>query len=179
MFIVIYFAFVSTGAAQQPSSPLLTHLVSQNSVDDQIEYANFKDWFVQCTVSAKSDVKRCELTTNQVAPENNQAIAPISLKVVFEGKNKPGIVLLQTPLDLLLSKGVDLEIDRKKIGKLSYRSCHTDGCLIPFSASGSVNRAMLRGLSAKFTVFNLEGKAFNSTFSLAGISSATKFADGF
>lgn len=167
--------FITPTIAQDNTPRLLTDMVIENSLGDQVNYATYKDWFVECQSLKKTNTSRCELTT-QITPEPDQASIGLSLKLIFENSNKPGIAIIQTPLELLLSKGIELEIDRRKLGKLTYRSCHQTGCLAPFSISGNTRRSMLNGIAAKLTVFDLQGQAKTGRFSLLGISNAIEDA---
>ena len=170
-------AWFAPFAKADDNKSLITDFVHENSRGDIIEYASFKDWFLNCRTTKSSAKSRCELTTPVIIERDNaQNPSEISLKLVFENKNIDGIAIIQTPLELLLSKGIELEIDRRKLGKLTYRSCHKTGCLAPFSVSGNTRRAMLNGLSAELTVYDLQGRAKQSKFSLLGISSAIQHA---
>lgn len=161
--------------AQENRSLLLTNTVTKNSIDDILEYAKFKDWFLECRTAKTTKKSRCELITPVLnGPKVDQNPSDISLKLIIEDSSNSGIAVIQTPLELLLSKGIKLEIDNKMLGKLTYRSCHVSGCLAPFSVSGGIKRAMLNGISAKLTIFDLEGKARSGSFSLLGISNAMK-----
>lgn len=171
VFIIGTSIFAAPTIAQENTPRLLTDAVTESSLVDQINYATYKDWFVECQTSKKTDASRCELTT-QISSEPDQPSIGLSLKLIFENSKKPGIAIIQTPLELLLSKGIELEIDRRKLGKLTYRSCHETGCLAPFSVSGSTRRAMLNGITAKLTIFDLQGNSKTGRFSLLGISNA-------
>lgn len=170
--------FTTPSFAQGPGSHLLTQAVKVGSQGDVLEYAIFKDWSVECRTSGTSDESRCEMNTPVLIETIDKKISSaVSIKLIFEKANKPAIAVIQTPLELLLSKGIELEIDSRKLGKLTYRSCHATGCLAPFSVSGGIRRAMLNGLSAKLALYNLEGDAKKYQFSLLGISNAVRYAN--
>ena len=170
----------SPTVSQELTKSLLTQSVLTDADGDVIDYAKFKDWFVECRTSKTTDLSRCELISNAIAPtDEDRERKEVSLKLIFEKANKPGLAIVQTPLDLLLSKGIDLEIDRRKLGKLSYRSCHLSGCLVPFSVSGGLKSAMLKGVKANFIIFDLDGKPYSTAFSLLGISNAIAHASSF
>lgn len=169
--------FTTASFAQGHGSHLLTQAVKVGSQGDVLEYASFKDWKVECRTSGTNVKSRCEMNTPVlIETDEKKILSAVSIKLIFEDPNKPAIAVIQTPLELLLSKGIELEIDGRKLGKLTYRSCHATGCLAPFSVSGGIRRAMLNGLSAKLTLFNLEGKAKKHQFSLLGISNAIQYA---
>lgn len=171
-------AWFAPFAQADDNKSLITDFVHENARGDIIEYASFKDWFLNCRTTKSSAKSRCELTTPIVIERDNAHIpSEISIKLVFENKNNDGIAIIQTPLELLLSKGINLEIDQNKLGKLTYRSCHAAGCLAPFSVSGRIKRAMLNGLSAELKVYDLQGQAKQTKFSLLGISSAIQHVD--
>lgn len=179
-FVAVLLALTSPVMAQENKTQILSSAVLQTAQGNAIEYGKFKDWYLECQFSKTSQRSRCELSTDVIAEKTeNQTAADISLKLIFENSDTSGIAVIQTPLELLLSKGINLEIDNRTLGKLSYRSCHTTGCLAPFSVSGGIRRAMLNGISAKLTIYDLEGKSQSGSFSLLGISSAIKHANAY
>lgn len=94
-------------------------------------------------------------------------------------QSTPPLVIVRTPLDFHLSKGVEMRVDKIFVGRLTYRSCHKVGCVVPFSMVGSVNQRMLAGFNATFEFQDLQGEKPTASVSLLGISSALKTARGF
>ena len=93
--------------------------------------------------------------------------------------NKQGIGFVETPLDLLISRGVEFTIDKSRVGKLTFRSCHSHGCVVPFNLKGSIGRRLSRGIGARFVFRDMKDAKETIDFSLKGISNALRVARNF
>lgn len=164
--------------AQELANQLITTTINHEPTTDVVLYHQSKDWFVKCDYVELKDFRRCEISTIQVR-NDKQARRRFHFKIVLDGeKNKP-LAIIQTPLEFLLSKGVDFKIDNSAIGKLTYRSCHQTGCVVPFSMAGSVDTRIRNGLKTHFTFYTLDGDKQTAEFSLLGITNALRVARNF
>lgn len=164
--------------AQQSDVTLLTRLVVQLNKNDRVFYHQTKDWFVKCDYKEVQDSRRCELSTPVIEDDEAEKV-PFSISLIMTGKSDPPLAVIRTPLDFHLSKGVEMRVDKSLVGKLSYRSCHQTGCVVPFSMIGSINRRMLAGSNAAFEFQDLLGKKETAQFSLLGITNALRISRGF
>ena len=167
-----------TAFGQNVSNQLLTDLAKQDSEGEQLVYEQSRDWFIKCTSSASGKKRRCELES-PFSNDDATLAKTFSAQIILTGAKTPPLIIVRTPLDLHLSKGVELRVGKSLVGKLTYRSCHSSGCVVPFSMDGQVNRRFLRGSKASFTFFDLKGKAQRLELSLLGISRAIKRARDF
>ena len=163
---------------QNVPSQLLTDLATQDSQGEQLVYEQSRDWFIKCASSDSGKKRRCELES-PLSNDDTALAKAFSAQIILTGAKTPPLVIVRTPLDLHLSKGVELRVGKSLVGKLTYRSCHGSGCVVPFSMVGQVNRRFLRGSKASFTFFDLKGKAQRLELSLLGISKALRTARDF
>lgn len=169
------------GAAGLPASmahagsELLTAESKVSSKSTTITSINsFGDWQVTC--SETSTDRRCEMETQGFSEEDgSKPRISISLSSL-ETNSGARLFVLKTPLDLLLAKGIEMQIDHGKVMRLAYRSCRQDGCLAPFSLDASLLRKFRRGKSLKLHIFNLRGEPLAVTLSLAGFTEASRDA---
>lgn len=167
-----------SASSQQSSTGLLTAFVSQSNQGDRLVYDAARDWFIKCSTSNEGKNRRCELETD-LSNTDNERVVDFSIQIIVTGKKTPPLAIVRTPLDLHLAKGVELRVGKGLVGKLTYRSCHSTGCVVPFSMVGQVSRRFLRGNRARFVFFDLKGKKQQLELSLLGISSALKRARNF
>ena len=102
-----------------------------------------------------------------------------SVQVVLTGKKTPPLAIVRTPLDLHLSKGVELRVDKSLVGNLTYRSGHSNGLVVPFSIGGQIRRRFIQGSRATLVFYDLKGKEQRMDLSLLGIANALRMARGF
>lgn len=164
--------------AQELADRLITRTLNAEPSNDIVQYYQSKDWSVKCDYIELKSFRRCELSTIQVYDEG-EGPERYQFKIVLDGKRSKPLAIIQTPLDLLLSKGVDFKIDNSLIGKLTYRSCHQTGCVVPFSVAGSVDQRIRNGLKTNFTFYDLGGEKQTVEFSLIGITKALRVARDF
>ena len=135
------------------------------------------DWHMRCAHSENKAEASCTLSA---VVEAGELSAPrLSVNIVINDLKKPAIGYFQTPLDLLLSKGIDISIDRRTVGKLSFRSCHQEGCIVPFAFRSALRTHLLRGNKAVVKTHGLSGEAHSGEISLIGLSSALKSSKKF
>ena len=168
----------TSGAAQQVSDGMLASMVQQANKGDLLRYSQARDWFIRCTTGGVSKKSRCELESTFSNTDKNLA-KRFSIQIILTGKKTPPLAVIRSPLDLHLSKGVELRVGKSLVGKLTYRSCHSSGCVVPFSLVGQVNRRFVRGTKATLVFFDLKGGEQRMDLSLLGISNALKSAREF
>ena len=168
----------TSGAAQQVSDGMLASMVQQANKGDLLRYSQARDWFIRCTTDGVSKKSRCELESTFSNTDKNLA-KRFSIQIILTGKKTPPLAVIRSPLDLHLSKGVELRVGKSLVGKLTYRSCHSSGCVVPFSLVGQVNRRFVRGTKATLVFFDLKGGEQRMDLSLLGISNALKSAREF
>ena len=139
---------------------------SQTSIE-QIE-----DWQVTC--NRVDDSQTCGMTATGAAqtPDGRTIRVGLSqLRITREGK---ALFAVETPLDLLLSKGIEMRVDGGPLMRLAYRSCHADGCLAPFSMNSGLALQFRKGNQLELRIFDLQGKPVDVRFSLLGFTAAGK-----
>lgn len=140
----------------------------------------FRDWQVACpnpkasndTQPAASCIMEPSSTAYKVGPGFRRLFGRI---IVVPGQAKPvPVFVVETQLDLLLPEGITLQIDKRRPQKLAFRSCHIDGCLIPFRLSSQLETALRRGVTLKLSLTMLDGTKEQMDVSLLGFTKALK-----
>ena len=176
--VFLYASLPQTSVSQNVDATLLTQLAPPENQGDLVLYHRSKDWFLKCDYQAKQDIRRCELTTSPLG-EHEETKKPYSLIIVTTNAGGPPLVVIRTPLNLHLTKGVSMNVDQRSIGKLSYRSCDRRGCTVPFSMTGATSKRMLQGTKVSFEFHDLSGETQTASFSLIGIASVLKVVEKF
>lgn len=161
-------------AATGTSISLLTTLPKTNN--ETVVHGQFKDWNMRCNLETADSVGRCELSTKMIESDGSGNKTTFDMTITIDTQQKDALAYVKTPLQLLLSQGSKLKVDKKVLGKLAFHSCHKDGCLLPFSFQGSIRSRLKSGNHASFTFKTLENKEQVVVFSLRGISQALKVA---
>ena len=163
---LLYVAIAGSASAQP------TLLTSQPSVQENITSIEpFQDWQVTCDQTA-GDQQTCSMAVSATvqAPDGNAVTVRVS-RLPVRNRRDP-LFAVETPLDLLLSKGIEMRVDGGPVMRLAFRSCHRDGCLAPFSLSNKIARQFRGGHSLGIRLFDLEGRAVDVPLSLLGFSAA-------
>lgn len=146
--------------------------VAKQSVPLPAYLANHRDWTVKCSHKDGAQ-KKCNLTTpidvDDKVPAN---FAKITLTGVVNSKVKTPTFYFTTPLGLLMPKGAAILVNKSKLGLLAFRSCHPNGCLVPFQLTKSLENRLRRGNELSLVLHTLDGKANNVRFSLMGFTNA-------
>lgn len=164
-------------SAGSPAGAQTASLIAQTNGDAQTGtqiHAQAKDWYLMCNEAAPPQGQRCALSTPQMI--EGQTEPQFSLSIVLTSLKKTPLVYLQTPHDLLIPKGADIKIDGSHLGKLSFRSCHQSGCLVPFSMTPGIRKRLLRGGKAQFEFSTLDGSKLSADFSLFGLTKSLSTA---
>ena len=91
----------------------------------------------------------------------------------MQQSNGEQVLILETPLDLLLSKGIEMRFDGSSPLTLSYRSCHASGCVVPFRLDEPMKRRFTRGSRLVARVYDLQAAPIDIEFSLIGFTAAS------
>ena len=133
------------------------------------------DWQVQCNESAGSI--NCRMST--VGSATNAAGGAVTVQLASEARSGGGqLFFFLTPLDLLVARGVEMRIDGGGAQKLAYRSCHVQGCVIPFRLSGGLENRFRRGSKLALRLFDIDGKPLDIEMSLIGFIAARRAMEG-
>jgi invasion protein IalB len=127
-----------------------------------------EDWQVTCD-SANGD-QTCRMATTGSGWLANGG----TIVVQLTSESPDGLFYFLTPLDLLVAKGVEMRIDGDKALKLAYRSCHAQGCVIPFRITGTLDRSFQRGAELSLRMFELDGSPVDVEMSLIGFIAASR-----
>lgn len=176
--VIVGFCLIllAPAVAEDQSNGLMSQMGAPVLGASQALSAQAKDWHVVC-VSERAD-KRCTLTANQLTAEQATAIL-VTLRIVQSSVESPPLVLITTPLDLLLPKGADISVDARALGRLTFRSCHSDGCVVPMTLNKEIARVFKAGLSLTLTFQDLSGQERSAEYSLSGITRAFAISENF
>ena len=158
-----------TGTPAQ--SGLLTSAAPVADMQTSIE--PFEDWQVICD-QAQGGKSTCSMAITGTAKANGGRTVAIRLSQLPVTDRSDALFAVETPLDLLLSKGIEMRVDSGPLMRLAFRSCHTDGCLAPFSLSSKIERQFRNGQALSIRVFDLNGKPLEARLSLQGFTAAEK-----
>lgn len=153
---------------------LLTALPKDASADSLSVHV-MEDWQVRCETS--NSKTRCDFSAEaQSASESAKRPVQLALSSLKQKGGKT-ILVLKTPLDLLLAKGIELRVDKQKSQKLAFRSCHQSGCVAPFALTPAMAKRLQRGNRLRVRVHDLSARPVDVEFSLSGFTAASRFAD--
>lgn len=160
-------AFAGPGLLTTEGSPTV-------QAGDATSIKAFDDWQVTC--EERSGERRCEVET-QGASNGEEGRPAISLGVSYvKAKSNDWLFILNTPLNLLLAKGIEMQVDSGPVMHLAYRSCDMGGCVAPVLPDKRLKRALLQGKNLTLRVTDLHGKSVDVKLSLAGFSAASREA---
>lgn len=171
--VFLSLAFV-TGAPAQ--SGLLTSAAPVADMQTSVEL--FEDWQVICDQAqgAQGGKSTCSMAIAGATKATDGRTVGIRLSQLPVTNRSDALFAIETPLDLLLSKGIEMRVDGGPLMRLAFRSCHTDGCLAPFSLNSKVERQFRNGQALSIRVFDLNGKPVEVRLSLLGFTAAERRA---
>lgn len=126
--------------------------------------ANGSNWRVECSVNGQA--LDCRAVQQVVTRENQQLVAGLTVRVPAETK-KP-VMMVQIPLGVLVSEGVDFAIDESKPERLSIQTCNQQGCFVGTVLPESVVAAMRAGKQLRILFQNANKQSITVTMPLAG-----------
>ena len=167
---VLSLAYATSAHAQ---SGLLT--AAPQATDMQTSVEPFEDWQVTCDQVSDSK-STCSMAVSGTAKTANGRTVGIRVSQLPVKNKSNALFAVETPLDLLLSKGIEMRIDGGPLMRLAFRSCHSDGCLAPFSLSSKIARQFQSGQALSIRVFDLNGEPVEVRLSLLGFTAAGRRA---
>lgn len=119
----------------------------------------FGDWTVTC--GSPSGATSCVVSQTQTQQRSGQLVLDIRLNPLpnkdgFEGN-------LTLPFGLDLAERVTMQVDdEKEVKSLTFKTCLTTGCIVPFSINKAAIEALSKGTSLKMTAVAVNKQ--NTTF---------------
>lgn len=127
------------------------------------------DWQVVC--DRTGDQETCRMsTTGSAEAASGRTITVQLVSEAAEASDR--LFFFLTPLDLLVARGAEMRIDDGPIRKLAYRSCHLQGCVIPFRLSSALESSLRRGTKVRLRLHEIDGSAVDVELSLLGFIAA-------
>jgi invasion protein IalB len=169
---VLAAALLAGGELQ--ASELLTRVVGATPAEtDAVRTITLADdWQVTCDKA--SGAPSCRMATTGAA----KTAKGHTVAVQLASESSDGLFFFLAPLDLLVAKGVEMRIDDGKALKLAYRSCHAQGCVIPFRLAGALESSFRRGSRLDVRLFELDGSPIDIEMSLLGFTAASRAMEG-
>jgi len=135
----------------------------------------FEDWQVICD-EAPDSKSSCSMAISGKTTDADGRLVGIRLSQLPVKTRSDALFAIETPLDLLLSKGIEMRVDGGPVMRLAFRSCHSDGCLAPFSMISTIARRFRKGDALDIRVFDLNARPIEVRLSLQGFSAAGRRA---
>lgn len=137
----------------------------------QTSIETFEYWQVIC--NQEPDRKSsCSMSISGMASAPSGRTVGIRLSQLPVKNKSNALFAIETPLDLLLSKGIEMRVDEGPLMRLAFRSCHKDGCLAPFSMNAEISSRFRKGQALDIRLFELDGKPVEVRLSLHGFTAA-------
>jgi invasion protein IalB len=130
---------------------------------------NHGDWTVNCQIAGTSKV--CSLSHQQFNKQSGQRLLAIELSTKT-AEEAAGTLAL--PFGLALGKGINLEIDDRKLdGTLQFSTCQTVGCLVPVAFNAEMTPLLKNGTILKVNAVAADrGQPISFSISLTGFGGA-------
>jgi len=132
----------------------------------------FEDWQVVCDSRAAPPVCRISTEARPADAAPGGPSVEIGADIAADAAGEIPIFTVLTPLDLLVAKGVELRVDDGPPLRLAYRSCHVQGCLVPFRLDAAMAGRFRRGAGLRLRLFALDGTPVDLDASLLGFTAA-------
>jgi len=125
-------------------------------------------WRVECSIDGQ--VLDCLAVQRVVTRESQQLVAGLTVRVPAATK-KP-VMMVQMPLGVLVSDGVDLFIDENKPERFNIQTCNQQGCFVGAPLAEALLAAMRTGKQLRIVFKNANNQAITVTMPLAGFAIA-------
>ncbi|CCV05378.1 conserved exported hypothetical protein [Mesorhizobium metallidurans STM 2683] len=127
------------------------------------------DWTVNCQIAGIN--KACSLSHQQFNKQSGQRLLAIELATKTAEQANGTLAL---PFGLALAKGINLEIDDKKLeGSLQFSTCQAVGCLVPVAFDAKITPLLKAATTLKVNAVAVDtGQPVSFSISLAGFSGA-------
>jgi invasion protein IalB len=160
-------------AAGVHAQGLLTDTVggAHPETDSERRITLVDDWQVAC--DRTGDDETCRMSTAGSA--TTPAGRTITVQLVSEAAaGSHRLFFFLTPLDLMVAKGAEMRIDGGRASHLAYRSCHIQGCVIPFRLASALESGFRRGTKVSLRLHEIGGEAIDVELSLKGFVAASR-----
>jgi invasion protein IalB len=164
-------AAATVPAGNVHSEPLLTEIVGQPSPDSERQITVAGDWQVDCERAGGKE--SCRMSTNGSGKSAGGRIVTVQLASA-SAEVSNGLFFFLTPLDLLVAQGARMRVDQGSEAKLAYRSCHAQGCVIPFRLSSALEKSFGRGSEINLRLYEVDGSTIDVKLSLIGFVAASQ-----
>ena len=131
------------------------------------------DWQASCTRAGEVQTCRISTTATGGTKRGDPIIVQLASDVLDAER---GLFFFLTPLDLLLAEGVEMRIDDGNALKLAYRSCHQQGCMVPFRLSAALENSFRSGTTLHLRLYEIDGSTVEVDLSLIGFVAANRVA---
>jgi len=158
-------------AGKVHSEALLTEMVGQPGTDSERRITLAGDWQVDCERTGANE--SCRMSTNGSGRSPGGRAVTVQLASASADVSN-GLFFFLTPLDLLVAEGARMRIDQGGESKLAYRSCHVQGCVIPFRLSSGLEKSFARGTKLSLRLYEIDGSPIDVNLSLIGFVAASQ-----
>ncbi|WP_339983786.1 invasion associated locus B family protein [Gymnodinialimonas ulvae] len=149
-------ALTLPGTATAQDEPLVLPDRSEVAAGETFVAEIFRDWQIRC-IRSEGDIApdRCEMF-QLLEEENGNPVAEfrISAPLINEDGAIANATIL-TPLDTLLSPGLQLQIDEEEPAVLPYAFCRPVGCFVQISLTEDNLGLFQNGADAQVVIFAL------------------------
>jgi len=128
----------------------------------------YEDWRVACPAAETKDAA-CEMSSDIVDPQQNNAIARITVTRDKDGKGLIGFML---PHGVALEAGVGLQIGKDPVKVIPYRTCTSVGCIATADFDDKLADSLHGASDAKVMFATLDGKPVAEPVSFKGYRKA-------
>jgi len=152
--LITSLALPSVALAQ--SDPLVMPDRSEVEPGDAYVAEIFRDWQVRCIRSTADEIPdRCEMF-QLLEEENGNPVAEFRIAGVLE--EVEGVIAsatILTPLDTLLSPGIQLQVDENQPAQVPYAFCRPIGCFVQLTLTADDIAMFESGVDAQVVLFAL------------------------
>lgn len=124
----------------------------------------YEDWRVACPAAENKDAA-CEMTSDVIDAQQNNAIARISITKDKGGKAMIGFIL---PHGVALEAGMGLQIGKDPVKVIPYRTCTQAGCIATADFDDKLAGSLHNASDAKVLFATLDGKPVGEPISFKG-----------
>lgn len=171
---IIFLLLAFAGPAMAQSSLLIESTRKPSAPPPTTITTIIKDWQVTCPNPALETRQQTSCTMEPIptAYKGSNGVNRFFGRMIKVKNKAIPVFVIQTPLDLLLPSGIILKVDTRRPDKLAYRSCHANGCIIPFQLTGNIKSSLQRGSQLELSLKTLNAKTKQTSISLLGFTKA-------
>lgn len=163
----------ATPAAEAPAADAATPPAASAEGPGTIYTAKTVDaWQVQC-LRTEDGKDPCEMF-QLLSDEKGNKVASMSLMVFPESEDAVAGATIATPLDTLLSAGLQLQIDAKEAVRMPFHHCDKASCYVNFALKATEVEQLKKGNEIKMQVVPLfaPDKPVDLAISLKGFTAS-------